>query len=165
MENLDKNTITLHEIDKFNIVSIKAGVYTSVGLILYFMLMKVFNLHHHLALHYLNVVILFLGLRYAIKHIKLITGDIKYFEGLKAGVIVSLISVFLFNVFLLAYETLIDPSFLIFLKDKISLGNFFNNQETIIDIIGLITAEGLSSGFIMTFILMQYYKSESSETE
>jgi hypothetical protein len=165
MESIEKNIGTINVVNKLNSVSIKAGVYTAIGLSLYLILMSVFNLHHFIVLHYFNVIILFFGLRYALKHIKLIRGEIKYFEGLKAGVIVSIISVLLFNIFLLFYEIIIDPSFLTFLREKISLGNVFSVQETVIDVIGLITAEGLSSGFIMTFILMQYYKSESSETE
>lgn len=165
MANSVKNTVTIKGIETFNTISIKAGIYTSLGLILYLIVMSIFNLHHYLILHYFNVVILFFGLRYAIKHIKLIRGDIKYFEGLKAGVLVSIISVIIFNIFLLFYETIIDPSFLTFLREKIFLGNLFSVEETVFDVIGLITAEGLSSGFIMTFILMQYYKSDSSETE
>ncbi len=163
MANFDENTSTMGVIESFNSISIKAGIYTSVGLILYFILMSIFNLHHFLILHYFNVFILFFGLRYAIKHIKLIKGEVKYFEGLKSGVIVSIISVIFLNIFLLVYETIIDPAFLIFLRESIAYGNLFSLQEIVFDIMGLITAEGLSSGFIMTFILMQYYKSESSE--
>lgn len=165
MESIEKNIGTISVVNKLNTLSIKAGVYTSIGLSLYLILMSVFNLHHYLILHYFNVVILFFGLRYALKHIKLIRGEVKYFEGLKAGVVVSLTSVILFNIFLLFYETVIDPSFLNFLREKIFLGNLFSVEETVFDVMGLITAEGLSSGFIMTFILMQYYKSDNSEIE
>jgi hypothetical protein len=162
MENIS-NTFK-NESLQMNRVSLKAGVYTAAGLVCYFVIMRLFNLHHYLELHYLNVIVLFLGLRYALQHIKQITGEIRYFEGLKSGLIVTLISVFLFNIFMLIYETLIDPPFLLFLKEKITLGPLFSVQETAVEIAGILVAEGLSSGFVLTFILMQYYKSESSET-
>jgi hypothetical protein len=62
------------------------------------------------------------------------------------------------------YETIIDPAFLVYLKDNIYLGDRFTSQ-TVINIIGILTIEGLSSGFIMTYMLMQYYKADSSETK
>jgi hypothetical protein len=145
--------------------NVKAGIFTALGMIFYFVIMKLLNLHHHLELHYLNVIILFLGLRYAIKHIVFIKGEIKYFEGLKSGIVVTLISVIIFNIFMVVYETIIDPAFLILLNENIHLGNVFTSRQTIFNVMGLLTAEGFSSGFIMTFILMQYYKAESSETK
>ncbi len=143
-------------------VTYTAGIYTSVGLIIYFVAMRGLGLHHRIEFHYFNIVLLFLGLRYAIKNIIKITGEIKYFEGLKAGVIVSVISILIFNIFMFIYETVIDPPFLDFLKEKISLGHMFSDQETILDVMWLLTVEGLSSGFIMTYILMQYYKDDHS---
>jgi hypothetical protein len=163
METLNKTIISQETY--MNKISIKSGIFTSLGLISYFMIMRVFNLHYNLMLHYLNIIVLFFGLRYSIKHIKLMTGDIKYFEGLKSGVIVSLISVLTFNLFLLIYTIYIDKPFYDFLNENISFGNLFSYEETIFGMMGLIIIEGLSSGFIMTYILMQYYKSENSETE
>lgn len=145
--------------------NVKAGIFTSTGMILYFVIMRLLNLHHHLELHYLNIIILFLGLRYAIKRNIFISGEIKYFEGLKSGIVVTIITIIIFNIFMLIYETIIDPDFLILLKENIHLGNEFTSQQTIFNVMGLLTIEGLSSGFIMTFILMQYYKADSSETK
>ena len=163
METLNKTIISQETY--MNRISVKSGILTSSGLILYFLLMRAFNLHYNLMLHYLNIIVLFLGLRYSLKHIKLITGNIKYFEGLKSGIIVSLLSVIIFNIFMFTYMVFIDQAFYDFMMEKISFGNVFSRQETIFGMMGLITIEGLSSGFIITFILMQYYKSENSETE
>lgn len=145
--------------------NVKAGIFTSLALILYFVIMRFFNLHLIMELHYVNIIILFFGLRYAIKRRISIKGEIRYFEGIKAGIVVTLISLFIFNVFMVIYQTLIDPPFLEYLKDNIHLGREFSSQQTILNVIGIITIEGLSSGFIMTFALMQYYKAESSETK
>ena len=98
METLNKTIISQETY--MNRISIKSSILTSVGLIIYFMLMRAFNLHHKIILHYANVIVLFIGLRYSIKHIKSINGDIKYFEGLKSGIIVSLLSVLIFNIFM-----------------------------------------------------------------
>lgn len=145
--------------------NVKAGIFTSIGMIFYFVIMRFFNLHHHLELHYANILILFFGLMYAIKRNIFIKGEIKYFEGLKSGIVVTLITIVIFNIFMVIYETVIDPDFLILLKENIHLGNDFTSQQTIFNVMGLLTIEGLSSGFIMTFILMQYYKADSSETK
>ena len=107
--------------------------------------------------------VLFIGLRYSIKHIKSINGDIKYFEGLKSGIIVSLLSVLIFNIFMYIYTVYLDYNFYNFINEKLSFSNNFSSQDNIFGMIGLISIEGLSSGFIIT--LMQYYKSENSEIE
>ena len=143
----------------------KAGIYTALGLIFYFVLMRLFNLHYFMQLHYVNILVLFIGLRYAIKHIIAIKGEIRYFEGLKAGILVTVISLIIFNIFMVIYAAVIDPPFLDFLSKNIHLGNGYTSNETIINVVGILTIEGLSSGFIMTFILMQYYKADSSETK
>lgn len=159
------NTTTneIHEITWIN-TNTKAGIFTALGMIFYFVIMRLLNLHHILELHYFNIVILFFGLRYAIKRNILLKGEIRYFEGLKSGIVVTLITVFIFNIFMLIYETVIDPAFLNHLKENIYLGDQFTTQ-TVFNVMGILTIEGLSSGFIMTYMLMQYYKADSSETK
>ncbi len=144
-----------------NTMPIKVGLFTGVGLILYFIMMKLFNLHHHLELHYFNVLFLALGLFYAIKNTNRIAGEMKYFEGLKSGVVVSLISIILFSMFMVIYTTKIDPEFLLFLKDNIFLSPQSSSKQAAFELAGILTIEGLSSGFIITFILMQYYKNKT----
>jgi hypothetical protein len=164
MDNTDKSLKNTNDMVGIS-TNIKVGIYSGLGLIFYFVIMRLFNLHHIMELHYVNILVLFIGLRYAIKQIISIKGEIKYFEGLKSGIVVTIISLVIFNIFMVLYETIIDPSFLDFLKENIHLGKGFSTQETIFNVMGILTIEGLSSGFIMTFILMQYYKAESSETK
>ena len=144
--------------------SLKFGIYTGLGLIFYFLLMKVLGFHKYLELHYLNMIFLFFGLLYSIKKIKLISGELKYFEGLKIGILVTLTSIIIFNLFLLIYEFFIDPSFLTLLQDKLSFGFVKSPAATSFIVFGIIFIEGLSSGFIITYILMQYYKNDHSES-
>ena len=144
--------------------SLKFGIYTGLGLIFYFLLMKAFGFHKYLELHYLNMIFLFLGLLYSIKKIKLFSGELKYFEGLKIGILVTLTSIIIFNVFLLIYEFFIDPSFLTLLQDKLSFGFVKSPATTSFIVFGIIFIEGLSSGFIITYMLMQYYKNDHSES-
>lgn len=147
-----------------NIESVKSGVFTGFGLIVYFLIMKAFDLHRNIELHYFNVVFLFFGLRGSIKKIKSFSGELKYLEGLKIGFIVSLISILILNFFMLFYEFVIDPSFLNLLQEKISFGYVKSPLVTALSVFGLIFIEGLSSGFILTYILMQYYKNDTSES-
>lgn len=164
MDEIHKSTTNeIREVTGIS-TNVKAGIYTSLVMIFYFLIMRMLNLHHILELHYFNILILFFGLRYAIKHNILLKGEIRYFEGLKSGIVVTLITVFIFNIFMLIYETIIDPAFLNHLKENIYLGDQFTTQ-TVFNVMGILTIEGLSSGFIMTYMLMQYYKADSSETK
>jgi hypothetical protein len=126
--------------------------------------MRLLNLHLQTELHFLNLIILFLGLRYAIKDSISKEGNIKYFDGLKTGVIVTLMAIVIFNSFMILY-TVLDPAFLQHLDENISLGSTFPFDTIQMQILGILTIEGLSSGFILTFVLMQYYKNDQSETE
>jgi hypothetical protein len=101
---------------------------------------------------------------FSIKKIKLFSGELKYLEGLKIGVIVTIVSILILNFFMLFYEFLIDPSFLKLLQEKISFGYEKSNTVTSLIVFGLIFIEGLSSGFIFTYMLMQYFKNDYSKS-
>jgi hypothetical protein len=90
---------------------------------------------------------------------------IQYFDGLKTGVIVTVVTLVIFNFFMLLYTVVLDPAFLDYLDENITLGHTFPFNVIIIEMLGILTIEGLSSGFILTFALMQYYKNDHSETE
>lgn len=149
---------------KITIQSIKFGFYTGLSLIIFFLIMKIFGFHRNLDLHYLNMIFLFFGLMFSIRKIKLFSGELKYLEGLKIGVIVTIFSILILNFFMLFYEFLIDPSFLKLLQEKISFGYEKSNTVTSLIVFGLIFIEGLSSGFIFTYMLMQYFKNDYSKS-
>jgi hypothetical protein len=149
---------------KITIQSIKFGFYTGLSLIIFFLIMKIFGFHRNLDLHYLNMIFLFFGLMFSIRKIKLFSRELKYLEGLKIGVIVTIFSILILNFFMLFYEFLIDPSFLKLLQEKISFGYEKSNTVTSLIVFGLIFIEGLSSGFIFTYMLMQYFKNDYSKS-
>jgi hypothetical protein len=149
---------------KTTIQSVKYGFYTGLSLILYFLIMKIFDFHRNLDLHYLNIFFLFFGLLFSIRKIKLFSGELKYLEGLKIGIIVTIISILMLNLFMLFYEFFVDPSFLKLLQEKISFGYVESPAVTSFIVFGLIFIEGLSSGFILTYMLMQYFKNDYSKT-
>lgn len=161
---MDFSNNNTSEIRRMRFETMIAGFLTGFGLIAYFISMRLLNLHTRIELHYFNIIILFLGLRYALKHIKLIKGELKYLEGLKTGLLVSLLSLIIFSVFMAVYGIFIDSSFFIFLQNEINIGHHNSIIETAFYVTGIIAIEGLSSGFILTFILMQYYKNDRSET-
>jgi hypothetical protein len=86
---------------KTTIQSVKYGFYTGLSLILYFLIMKIFDFHRNLDLHYLNIIFLFFGLMFSIRKIKLFSGELKYLEGLKIGIIVTIVSILMLNFFML----------------------------------------------------------------
>jgi hypothetical protein len=141
---------------KTNKLSILTGIVTGAALILYFLLMKVVGLNRVLELRYLNLLIIFFGVWYTISRSAKKYGNLYYLHGIGLGLQTNLIAVALFSAFIGFYLQAIDPEFMNFLRTNEHLGNLVNPW-----ILAHVTfGESFAAGAIMTFILMQYYKSE-----
>ena len=77
-----------------------------------------------------------------------------YLEGFGIGMFTSLIGVITFAVFMLFYLTLIDPAFMDVIREKSMFGSYLNPFIASFTIV----IEGLGSGLMITFTLMQYFK-------
>jgi hypothetical protein len=80
-------------------------------------------------------------------------GSVDYFEGFKAGLYTSLVSVGIHALFLLMY-TVFDSSVL----TEIKSGRIFGISANPLTLAGVTLLEGLASALIITFCLMQYFK-------
>ncbi|RMG83731.1 MAG: hypothetical protein D6707_00470, partial [Bacteroidetes bacterium] len=80
---------------------------------------------------------------------------IEYFEGLKSGAYYTLVSVLLFGVFLVIYLYM-DKNFMAYINEHTP----FNIVLTPLTAAMVVVFEGIVSGLIASFSLMQYFKSE-----
>ncbi len=143
-------------------LGVKTGLVTSFLLIAYFLLMKAFGLAHISELRYFNFFILFGALLYAYRHYKEPNQNIEYLPGIGLGFITVAASVLPFAIFIYHYFWYLDPNLLEVIKHRSAMMGAYINATSIA---GVIIVEGLASGGILSFALMQYYKSGFEKKE
>jgi hypothetical protein len=125
-------------------------------LIGYFLSMKIFDLHKISELRVLNGLIVGALILKAIWHVKKTdssTGN-NYLEGFGTGSLTSFIGITIFAIFLVIYLFFLDPGFMTYVQQNEPFGEYLNP----LSVSFVILIEGMSSGVIMTFIMMQYLK-------
>lgn len=132
--------------------------YTAAALIAYFFLMKVFGLEKNFYLRIFNFFIIGGGIFLLYRNSLTKEGDERagYIQSLMSGALLTVISVVVFVIFLGLYIHFLDPQFLEILG---SSSLWSSSGLTVTQAVIGILIEGLSSGFIISFILMQYFKS------
>lgn len=140
------------------ITGLKYGLFTALGLVAYFLLMKLLNLEQIIELRFLNGVIMAIGVTLAIRGFKQRRqGQIGYFQGLGTGIITSVVATVLFAVFMLIYIKAYDDDLL----NVIAGDQLFGDSMAItpgIVIFMVLMLEGVISGFMVSFIAMQWFK-------
>ncbi len=132
------------------------GLKTAAGLIVYFLLMQVIDKHHHVELRLLNLVILSVGIYYALKKFKNThEHHMNYFRGLIVGVATSAIASVVFGAFLFAYMK-INPALLQSIQENEPMGHYLNEYISSF----IVALEGVFSGLLVTFVLMNYVDSD-----
>ena len=137
-------------------IDLKVGLLTSLVLILYFLFMKSVNLIQVVELRALNFFIL-LGGVYVTFHLhrKQKHRNIEYFKGLVLGIFTVLYAVIPFSIFVFLYLWKIDPYLISTLQSHTILIGVKITPEIAAE---SILIEGIVSGVIISFILMQYYR-------
>lgn len=134
-------------------LAIRYGLYTTAGLIAYFLLMKLFGLVHIVELRALNLFVLLPGIILALRALKRQHGTVVYLQGIGLGIMTSAIGVVAFALFVFIYLQM-DPVLMQAIVQNESFGEYLNPY-----ILGFVVAlEGTASGFIATFVIMQYLK-------
>jgi hypothetical protein len=132
------------------------GVLVFTCLILYFCVMSWGNLYQNLMLRGLNFLILLGGILIALKMYSSATKDkIDYFTGIKIGLRITFIGVLPFVLFIALYLSF-DKHFMQMIQQTVSIGNYLNPVTAA----GAVFIEGISSGAVITFCAMQYFKKE-----
>lgn len=132
------------------------GIVISLSLISFFLLMVITGLSEVLWLRYVNFAILLAGLigAYKIYRRKVATAGIQYFDGLKMGARITLTAIIPFAIFIGIYLR-IDTSFMEYIRQSAEFGEYLTPASAAAGV----AAEGIVSGFLTSFCLMQYFKS------
>jgi len=128
------------------------GIKIAGGLILYFLLMKLLGLSHHVELRLFNLLIQVAGIYYALKKFKTTHGaHINYFRALIVGVSTAGIGSVIFALFLFAYMK-IDVAMMQGIIDNEPMGRYLNAYMAAF----IVALEGVFSGMLVTFVLINY---------
>jgi hypothetical protein len=138
-------------------VGLKAGLITCTSLIIYFMIMKYFNFMNSAIAWSLNFIILWAGIIFSYHYYRSKTIlNVNYIQGLILGGITTGVCVVPFVFFIYIYFSVIDTVLLQLLKNNLL---FMGEQITPVTAAGSTMVEGLCSGVIISFIMMQYLRS------
>ncbi|HRJ31141.1 MAG TPA: DUF4199 domain-containing protein [Cyclobacteriaceae bacterium] len=140
-----------------NQLHVNYGLKIAGGLIVYFLIMKFAGLLNVVELRLLNVIILVGGIYMALKKFQHTHGEhINYFRALVTGVATGAIASLVFAAFLFIYVTFIDVPFMQYIIDNEPMGRFLNPY-----IVSFIVAlEGVFSGLLVTFVLINYINTD-----
>ncbi len=142
--------------DKYRNIGI--GLLTTAGFAVYLASMHLLGLTQHVELRVLNFVILLGGVAYAIHKTKVDENvDFNYFTGFRAGMITSIVGVVTFAFLVLIYLEVINPELMIVVKEEQPFGAYMNVPT----ICAVMCVEGIASGFLATYMVMQYQKVSS----
>jgi len=132
------------------------GLRIAVGLIVYFLLMKVIGLSHHVELRLVNLIILSLGVYLALKKFKNEHADhLNYFRGLIMGVATAGIGSLGFGLFLFIYMQL-DSSMMDSIVQNEPMGRYLNPYMSAF----IVVLEGFFSGLLVTFVLLNWVNTD-----
>lgn len=128
------------------------GLRIGIGLIVYFVVMHLVGLSHHVELRLLNLLILVTGVYLALKKFRAShTSHLNYFRGLVTGVSTAAIGSFIFAAFLFGYMKL-DDSLMRSIVENEPMGRYLNPYIASF----IVALEGLFSGLLVTFALINF---------
>lgn len=141
-------------------LSILSGMAIAAGYAMYFLAMESAGQIAQVRLRALNFFILLFGLLITYRaYRKRFTGQMDYLKGFGLGIFTTLVSTFLFALFLYLYMTYARPGLI---RELNQTTPFFGQPLNPIMASFVVLIEGICSGVIICFILMQYYRGDIS---
>jgi hypothetical protein len=135
-------------------IAVRYGLLTCLGLIAFFLLMRIFNLAQNQELRVLNMVILTGGIIMAVSKLKQTEGNaMEYLNGISCAMLTALVGVGSFAVFVCVY-LLIDTQLLNILQQTSIVGKYINPFSGA----AVVFMEGIFSAAIISLGVMQYLK-------
>ena len=131
------------------------GIRIAVGLTLYFLVMRLSGLAHIVELRLLNLIILVAGIYLALKKFRKAYQHINYFRALITGVTTAAIGSCIFAVFLFVYMQ-VDTSMMNYIIEKEPMGRYLNPYIASF----IVALEGVFSGLLATFVLINYMETD-----
>ncbi|WP_187262320.1 DUF4199 domain-containing protein [Pontibacter beigongshangensis] len=136
-------------------VSIKYGILVGLAHIVYFLLMRIFGVLHIVELSFLSGIFLVIGIVVAISNFKRARGgEINYFQGLAIGATTGVVSSTVLGLFLVAFITLFDSSYMA----NLQASSLFPESLSVLALFVLTIIYGSWPGFWLAFIAMQWFK-------
>ena len=136
-------------------VHMRYGIITAIGLIAYFLIVKLFDLHENTTLRLFNGVILAFGIYLSIKRKRALSGDnFTYYNGFVTGLYTGFLATIIFSVFMAIYMFHLNPEF----PEKV-MGGWMRDFKVGpgVLVFGLLI-EGAASTVILTLTFMQKFK-------
>ncbi len=128
------------------------GIRIAVGLIAYFVVMKLVNLANIVELRLLNLLILVAGVYFALQKFKETHGKhINYFRALATGVATAAIGSLGFALFMFIYMK-VDNDMMQWIINNEPMGRYLNAYMVSF----IVALEGVFSGLLVTFVLINY---------
>lgn len=128
------------------------GIRIAASLILFFLIMKLVGLSHHVELRLLNLLILTVGIYFALKKFKQSHRDnLNYFRGLITGVATGAIGSLIFGAFMFLYMKF-DNGMMQAIHDNEPMGHYLNAYIVAF----IVILEGFFSGLLVTFVLLNW---------
>jgi hypothetical protein len=135
-------------------IAVRYGLFTCLGLIAFFLLMRIFNLAQIQELRVLNMFILTGGIIFAVSKLKKTEGNaMEYLNGVACAMLTALVGVGSFAVCVCIY-LLIDTELLRMLQQRSIVGQYINPFSGA----AVIFMEGIFSAAIISLGVMQYLK-------
>jgi len=136
------------------------GLKVAAGLIGFFIFMRLIGYGNHIELRLLNLFILVAGIYFALKKFKATHEDnLNYFRALVTGVATGAIASAIFAAFLFVF-LLVDPSLMQSIVENETMGRYLNPYM----ISFIVLLEGVFSGLLVTFILINYVTTDDVNT-
>ena len=140
---------TLEKVTKINTGVYKIAAFTALGMIVFFLLMKLVGLVTIVELRFFNFFIMFIGIRYKLLEARRANnGKLEYLQAMLTGFLTSLFTAIFFAVFIFIYLN-IDHSFLEFIKATQPFGSYISPASASI----ITVIEGVAGGSIITFAM------------
>lgn len=135
---------------------VRYGLFTAVGMIIYFIIASLFGLAEQIELSFLNGLILAVGICLAIVQYKRSrNGRMPYLHGFGTGIITATVASVAFSLFFIVYAGVINRH----IMDGIRAQDLFGFDLSVTIAFLAIILQGAMSGMIISLIAMQYYKS------
>lgn len=133
-------------------IPLSYGLRIALGLIMYFLVMYLIGLGHHVELRLFNLLILVAGVYLALKKFRETHDDqLNYFRALVTGVSTAATGALLFAAFLFLFMTL-DEGLMASIRENEPMGRFMNPYIAS----SIVAIEGFFSGFLVTFVLINF---------
>jgi drug/metabolite transporter (DMT)-like permease len=135
---------------------IRYGLFTAVGMVIYFVVASFLNLTDRIEFSFLNAVILAIGVCMAIANYKRYRQDrMPYLHGFGTGIITAMIASLTFAFFFILYAGVLNKH----IMDGIRAKDLFGFDLSVTIAFLAILLQGSLAGVIISLVAMQYYKS------